>query len=231
MLTEPMSMTKSVRLVANVASGWPRRIPLRSFLASLLATILTFILLPLSQLANENLWEVREIDWIELRKPPPPKSVIERKIEQEKREAPKPPEITQERPKLSLQALEASIEVGPGEFRSAFTLDTFTSVTALGGELVFELHQLDKRPVAINPRRPHYPPHLKRRGLDGEVRLLVQIDEKGVLKVERLISSPHPDFGQPSVEAAEATAWTVPTYNGKPVKTQFVLPVRFILPE
>ncbi|MFP6901799.1 MAG: TonB family protein [Opitutales bacterium] len=224
-------MSKSGGLTVKVASGWPRKIPLRSLLASLLATIITFLLLPLSQLANENLWEVREIDWIELPKPPPPKSVIEREIEQEKREASKPPEITRERPKLTLQALEASLEVGPGEFRSAFTLDTFTSASALGGELVFELHQLDKRPVAINPRSPHYPPHLKRRGLEGEVRLLVQIDEKGVLKVESILSYPHPDFRQPSVEAAEATSWTVPTYNGKPVKTQFVLPVRFKIVE
>lgn len=226
-MSEPQTDGRTARDKINQ----PKGLPFRSLLAALLATLIIFTLLPLSQLASENMWEVREIDWIELRKPPPPKSVIEKKIEQEKREAPKAPEITKERPKLSLQALEASLDVGPGEFRSAFTLDTFTSVSALGGELVFELHQLDKRPVAINPRRPHYPPHLKRRGLDGEVRLQVQIDEKGVLKVERLISSPHPDFGPPSVEAAEATSWTVPTYNGKPVKTQFVLPVRFILPE
>lgn len=201
----------------------------RSLLASLLATFLTFLLLPLSQLVEGELWEVRAVDWIELPKPPPPKPKLEEKIEQEKRDTPKPAEMKQERPRLTLQALEASLEVGPGEFRSAFALDQFAGVGDMGGELVFELHQLDQRPVALRQGRLRYPPHLKRKGIEGEVRLLVQIDEKGILRVESLISSPHPDFVPPSVEAAEATAYTIPTYNGKPVKTQFVLPVRFTI--
>jgi hypothetical protein len=45
--------------------------------------------------------------------------------------------------------------------------------------------------------------------------------------VESLISATHPDFVPPSITAAEDTPYTVPTHNGKPVKTQFVLPVRF----
>ena len=201
----------------------------RSLLASLLATLLTFLLLPLSQLVEDKLWEVRTVEWIELPKPPPPKPKLEEKIEQQKRDAPKPPEMKQERPKLTLQALEASLAVGPGEFRSAFALDQFAGVGNIGGELVFELHQLDQRPVALKQGRLHYPPHLKRKKIEGEVRLLVQIDEKGILRVESLISSTHPDFVPPSVEAAEATPYTIPTYNGKPVKTQFVLPVRFTI--
>ena len=201
----------------------------RSLLAAFLATLMTFLLLPLSQLANENLWEVRKIDWVELPKPPPPKPKLEEKIEQERRDAPKPPEMAPERPKLTLNALEASLEVGPGEFRSAFTLDRFASIGNLEGELVFELRELDRRPTPKEKTNLRYPLHLKKRGLEGEVRLLVQIDEKGVLRVESLISSTHPDFVPPSVEAAEKTPYTVPTYDGKPVKTQFVLPVRFTL--
>ena len=205
--------------------------PTRSLLASGLATLMTFLLLPLSQLAEEQLWEVREIDWIELPKPPPPKPKLEEIIERQKRDAPAPPEIKQERPKLTLRALEATLAVGPGEFRSAFTIDQFARDGDLGGELVFELHQLDQRPVALRKSRLRYPPHLKRKGIQGEVRLLVQIDEKGVLRVDSLISSTHPDFVPPSVEAAEDTPYTVPTYNGNPVKTQFVLPVRFTIVE
>ena len=41
-----------------------------SFLASVLATLFTFLLLPLSQLAEGELWALRKIDWVELAKPP-----------------------------------------------------------------------------------------------------------------------------------------------------------------
>jgi TonB family protein len=201
----------------------------RSIMASLLATFLTFLLLPLSQLAEDQLWEVRTVDWIEIPKPPPPKPKLEEQIEQEKRDAPKPLEIKPPRPKLTLQALEASLDVSPGDFRSAFALDQFTGVSDLGGELLFELHQLDQRPMALRKSSLRYPPHLKRKGIEGEVRLLVQIDEKGILRVESLISSDHPDFVPPSVEAAEETPYSIPTYDGKPVKTQFVLPVHFTI--
>ena len=200
-----------------------------SVLASIVATLLTFLLLPLSQLAQGELWDVRKIDWVELAKPPPPKPKLEKKIEEEKKDAPKPQEMKPERPKLSLQALEASLAVGPGEFRSAFTIDQFARSADFDGDLVFELHQLDQRPVALRKSRLRYPPHLKRKGIQGEVRLLVQIDEKGTLRVESLISATHADFAPPSIEAAEDTPYTVPTYTGKPVKTQFVLPVRFTI--
>ena len=222
-------MNATRRATSIFAGKTPVGGPLRSLLASLLATVITFLLLPLSQLAEDDIWEVRKIDWVELPKPPPPKSKIEKEIEQERRDAPKPPEMEPKRPKLTLKALEASLEVGPGEFRSAFILDQFASVGDLGGELVFELHELDRRPVPLKKSRLRYPPHLRRRGLEGEVRLLVQIDEKGVLRVESLISSTHPDFVPPSVEAAENTPYTIPTYDGKPVKTHFVLPVRFTI--
>ena len=80
---------------------------------------------------------MRKIEWVELAKPPPPKPKLEKTIDEEKKDAPKPPDMKKERPKLSLQALEASLEVGPGEFRSAFTIDQFARDGDLGGELVF----------------------------------------------------------------------------------------------
>ena len=220
-------MKRNRKAEINYGGSMPTGGSMPSFLASALATLFTFLLLPLSQLAEGELWDLRKIEWVELAKPPPPKPQLEKTIDEEKKDALKPPDMKEERPKLSLQALEASLEVGPGEFRSAFTLDRFASLNELGGDLVFELHELDQRPVALRKSRLRYPPHLKRKGIQGEVRLLVQIDEKGVLRVESLISATHPDFVPPSITAAEDTPYTVPTYDGKPVKTQFVLPVRF----
>ena len=56
-----------------------------SVLSSIVATLLTFLLLPLSQLAQGELWDVRKIDWVELAKPPPPKPKLEKKIEEAKK--------------------------------------------------------------------------------------------------------------------------------------------------
>ena len=64
--------------------------------------------------------------------------------------------------------------------------------------------------------------------MEGEVRLLIQIDEKGRVNVLEVVSSTHPDFVGPSREAAENSVYEPPRRNGE-VVVQFYLPVRFTL--
>ena len=68
-----------------------------------------------------------------------------------------------------------------------------------------------------------------RRGLEGEVKLLVLIDEKGKVRVLEVVSSTHPDFIEPSRKAAEDSIYEPPRRNGEAVKVQFYLPIRFTL--
>ena len=74
-----------------------------------------------------------------------------------------------------------------------------------------------------------YPPKLKRQGVEGEVKLLVMIDENGKVSVVEVVSSTHPDFVNASRRAAENSVYQPPTKNGKKVKVQFYLPIRFTL--
>lgn len=200
-----------------------------SMLASLVVTCLTFLLLPLSQYAAKELIPVRPVSSHELPTPPQPKPELEKQVDAEKRHAPVPPEMEKEPPKLTLEALATALDVGPGDFLSEFALSDFHTTLGNDEEFVFKLHELDRKPTPIKQGRVRYPAKLKKKGLEGVVKLLIQIDEKGVVRVQGVISSPHDDFIPPSVAAAENSLYTPPTRNGKAVKTKFVLPVKFTL--
>ena len=163
--------------------------------------------------------------------PPPPKSKMEEKVEKDSHQ-PKPvPKLLKKAPiQLDTIALDATLEVGPGDFQSAFSLVSFNpNSEGLEQELIFSLHELDRNPSIIRQGVLRYPAHLKRKGLEGEVKLLIQIDEKGKVQVMEIVSSSHPDFIKPSRDAAESSIYESPKRNGVPVKVQFYLPVRFSL--
>ena len=200
-------------------------------LASLVVTCLTFLLLPLSQYAEKELWFKRPAESVELPIPRPAKPELEKKFDAEQRHAPVPPKMEKDPPRLTLEALETGLEVGPGEFLSAFALSDFHTIPGEGEEFVFKLHELDRKPMPIKKGALHYPENLKNKGLEGKVRLLVQINEQGIVRVQSVISFSHASFIPPSTTAAENTIYTPPTRNGKPVKTEFVLPVNFKLTE
>jgi TonB family protein len=88
---------------------------------------------------------------------------------------------------------------------------------------------LDRTPNVLKRGVLTYPPHLKRRGLEGEVKLLVQINEKGRVKVLEVVSSTHPDFNESSKKAAEGSTYEAPKRNGEAVQVQFYLPIRYSL--
>ena len=96
---------------------------------------------------------------------------------------------------LNTSPLDISLDVSPGDFQAAFTLASYDPAPdGLGQDLVFSLHELDRNPSIIKRGKLAYPSHLKRRGLEGEVKLLVQIDEKGKVSVIEVVSASHPDF-------------------------------------
>ena len=204
----------------------------RSLGLALAATLLLFGLLPLSEYVRGDEWMVREVDWVDVPKPPPKKPVIEQRLEEKTRKAMKPLELTPPKQVLTLEQLETSLEMGPGDFRAVFAMRDFDLTPGdVGGEFVFKLHELDRIPSVLNRGRLRYPGHLLRRGLEGKVKLLVLIDERGVVKVQEVISSSHPDFVEPSIRAAEESTYEPPLRNGKNVKVQFFLPLEFKLSE
>ncbi len=197
---------------------------------ALAGTLFLFALLPLSRHLDSDRWNVREVDWVDLHQPPPKKTLVEQRIEERQRKAPSPPRLDQPPRRLNLDALETSLEVGPGDFQTAFTLTKFDLEPGEDGlNLVFQLQELDRIPNVLRRGRLHYPSHLKRRGVEGEVKLLVRMNEQGRLKVLKVISSTHPDFVANAVKCAEDSIYEAPLRNGKPVKTEFHQPIGFIL--
>ena len=157
---------------------------IKCLLISLIVSTAIFLLLPLSELARYEEWVVREIDSVSLSTPPPPKSIIEKKIEKLAQETSTPKLIDTETSLVKIEALSANLDVGPGDFQAEFSLNQYNPVTnGFEGELVFNLHELDRNPNIIKRGVLRYPPQLKRKGLEGEVKLLIQIDEKGKVKV------------------------------------------------
>ena len=201
-----------------------------SLLLSILTSLILFGLLPLSESIRSEKWEVRKVDVNPFTPPPLPKTQMEKTVEE--LAARKMPELKIDEPivKLDTRSVNVSLDVGPGDFKAAFSLAGFNPIPeGFGKDLVFDLHDLDRNPSVLKRGRLRYPSNLKRLGLEGGVRLLIQIDEKGRVNVLEVVSSTHPDFVGPSREAAENSVYEPPRRNGEVVKVQFYLPVRFTL--
>ncbi len=99
--------------------------------------------------------------------------------------------------------------------------------SAISEMQVFELQQLDRIPKRLNTVAVRYPPELLRRGITGEVRLLVLLDEAGALHVIDVVSASDEAFVSPAVEAAEKLKYEPPTRNGEVVRAKFYLPIPF----
>lgn len=204
----------------------------KSLACSILVSLGLFFLLPLSEFVRNEEWIVREVESVPLKLPPPPKTKLEKKTEEIIRTQSVPQPLETKSPILKIESLSANLEVGPGDFKAEFSLNDFNPAAGgFEGELVFALHELDRNPSVLKRGILRYPTNLKRRGLEGEVKLLIQIDEIGKVEVLEVVSSTHPDFIEPSKKAAESSFYEAPTRNGEPVKVQFYLPIRYSLLE
>ena len=205
----------------------------KSFLLAGIFSAVLFGLLPLSEFAKDEQWLVRDaIAPVIPPPPPPPPTEVEKIVKNIKQKKIDTPKLTRSSITLNTSPLDISLDVSPGDFKAAFTLASYNPAPeGLGQDLVFSLHELDRNPSIIKRGRLAYPLHLKRRGLEGEVKLLVQIDENGKVSVIEVVSASHPDFAESSKIAAESSIYEPPMRNGEPVMTQFYLPIRFTLLE
>ncbi len=201
-----------------------------SIILSILTSLLLFGLLPLSEFIRTEEWLVRQVDAPRFAPPPPPKTRMEQTVEKQAEKQTQEPVLSKSVKKLDTSPVEVSLDVGPGDFKAAFSLASFNPVpSGFGQELIFDIHDLDRNPSVLKRGALRYPSNLKRKGLEGEVKLLIQINEVGKVEVLEVVSSTHPDFVKPSREAAQNSIYEPPRRNGEAVKVQFFLPVRFSL--
>ncbi len=202
----------------------------KSLLFSISVTLGLFCLIPLSEFVRPEEWLVREVQAPEITPPPPPRTEMEKEIEKRALREPVTPKLSQAPVELEVDPLDVTLNVGPGDFKAAFSLANYNPAPdGFGQELGFALHELDRTPNIVKRGALAYPLKLKRKGLEGEVKLLVLIDEKGKVRVLDVVSSTHPDFVEPSRKAAENSIYEPPKRNGETVKVQFYLPIRFSL--
>ncbi len=87
---------------------------------------------------------------------------------------------------------------------------------------------LDKLPKERSKGKFVWPP--RARGRQGVVKLLIEIDTSGRVRAIRVISSTNSALNAAAMKVASASRFTVPTYKGKPVKTQFTYSYRLNKP-
>ncbi len=126
----------------------------------------------------------------------------------------------------------SSVNVGEPNLSATadFSISSFGSVGNVFGNgeiMTFELDSLDKIPRRLNSVKINYPRDLLRRGVEGEVKLNVIIDEYGTVDVESVEFSSDKKFESAAVSAASKLKYEVPMRGGKPVRARFVLPIPF----
>ncbi len=203
----------------------------KSVAMSLVVTALLFFMLPLTRYIAQLTEELSQYNSISVVNPPPPPLPEVQQPEEEVRDEELAPELEQPDPKpITLSELQASLHVGAGSsFAGGADLSEFFFQVQDIGEIIFEIKDLDKKPRLISAGHVTYPAELKRDRIEGEVVLLVMINEEGrvsVLKVER---STHRGFELSAIRAARAARYTSPTRNGEKVKVKFFLPFNFSL--
>ena len=169
------------------------------------------ILLPLTQLLNPGDGK-KIVRSVEVALPPPPP----------------PPDQSME---IDLSQLDISLNAGVGNVMAgAFAFKGFAAKSDAMSEMkIFNLADLDRKPKLLRKPSVKYPPSLKRNKVEGNVRLLVLINERGSVKVLKVLSSDHPEFTESATKAVERSRYEAPKKNGQPVRTKFLLPVGFTL--
>ena len=93
----------------------------------------------------------------------------------------------------------------------------------------FSIRELDSVPKRIDGKPPVYPPHLKAGHVEGNLKLVVVINESGDVEVIDVIEASHLSFIVPAIRSAESGKFTPPMKDGIPVKAKYIFPFNFRL--
>lgn len=94
----------------------------------------------------------------------------------------------------------------------------------------YTVRQLDTQPRQLQPVQPVYPPQARRRGVEGAVKLMLKIDENGVVQEIRVEEGEPPGvFDVAALEAFRAARFSPAKINQRPVRAQVYVRVVFRL--
>jgi TonB family protein len=115
----------------------------------------------------------------------------------------------------------------------ATTLAGAQPITAKSaGPLALTIQELpDRQPQATKTATPGYPEVLKRAGIQGEAFITLSIDATGKVDSASVLRATHEGFGQAAKAAAMKWEFSPALRNGKPIRSDVVVPFKFKLSE
>jgi len=91
---------------------------------------------------------------------------------------------------------------------------------------IYSIGELDRKPRLLSHPSVSFPAALARRGVRrGTVVLDVELDQRGSVRVRRVISSTHPELVAKARQIAAGSKFTPPTRHGRPVRARMRWPI------
>jgi protein TonB len=198
----------------------------------LLMTVAIFMLLPFTQLISSlGRDRVQQIQ-VEISIDPPPPPELDLDVPPPPPPPPPPPDVEPPPLRVSLDAIDASLNLGTGgALGGVVAFEGFSqSADDTASDLsIFDIKDLDQAPRLLRPGNLVYPPELRRARVTGRVVLGVIIDERGNVTVEDVVEAKIRAFVTPAISFAEGCLFDTPKKNGKPVRARYNWPIQFSL--
>lgn len=193
-------------------------------------TILIFLSVPLTQMISNigNNANKNENSRVQVQPPPPmpPEEPEKEEEEQEEDDI----EMEKEEQQLTLEQINMAINAGDGGMSSSGVSVQVFNISDSFDDMVFEIKDLDKKPIPILQINPTYPPGLKRQRVQGTVQVIFIVDENGDVKRPRIgKSSKHKEFDDNAIKAVRQWKFEPGEKDGKKVKTRVRLPLNYSL--
>ena len=125
--------------------------------------------------------------------------------------------------------LEASLEVGSGDMSGDFALPSFDARKSNLGMDIFDINDLEKKPMARRQLPPRYPSKAKRMGLEGFVLAEFIVDQNGNVESVIIKDSSESLFEAPTIEAIRNWVFTPGEKDGRKVRTRVRVKIPFTL--
>lgn len=219
-----------------------------AFGTALAIACMLFILIPLTQTMPEVKEEkivFREVNTSSMPPPPsaPPTSEVrmeDRRVELENVSMDPNPGGPKS---VTIQSLELSLSPGTGDAvaMGGPLAKIETGVSLIGGlgdgspgegfSHIFEFKDLRESPRILYVPTIRYPESLIRRRItEGEVVMLIEIDQEGRATVEQVVSSTRPELEAVAMDAIRRARFTIPKIDGRPVRVRGRLPLTLHAP-
>ncbi len=201
-----------------------------SFGGALTLAALIFLALPLTQFIGDVIKPPPTIISDPPRISPPQEIPPDPPPEDDIEPEPEKPELEEENKPIDLAMLDAYLNVGVGDSLvpgKGFGLSDFPNAIKDMG--IFDITDMDRKPRRLVAIAPIYPFQFKREGIEGWVKLVIILDERGNVIKATIKESSHKEFEKPSIEAVMQWKFEPGTMNGKPVKVRRLQPLSYKL--